>query len=946
MANSITDGRTLVDDAEGTIASWVDEAGANMTLNLNTTTFIEGVQSISDRVSGAGALAAIGWDFGSAQDFTGNVFYFWMNMSTPVAMETFANGGLALRFAGATVTDWFEVTLEGTDTYGGGWKMFVVDIDRASANPDRTNGTIPAASSIQHVIGIFRSQANVPGSDDNIFADAMWRLPASTPGINVNGDNAGVPWTWADIASESDTNAWGTATEVDGVVFLNTPINFGDDEATDADAFSDTGTVVVWQDNLVKDNFYGLSSAANAAQTATFQLGTKIGTGATATGVNGGSILTGGPRWFLNFDNANFDSYGMYGVSLQGLGDNSFDNGENEWLSCVLVDCAPDGIEITGGSTGVTFLSCFFADAPGPSAQLIWTNETDPATTQFDFNGFTGMAWFAMEIGAGMTGNFSFSMRENFFTNNGSGRDILASNDVGDLTVNSSAASLPTGTNGATHIITMAGTPDVWLYSVATWDEVDQTDAYAGVNTTSVTGAYAQLQHNVYSADDDSLSVAVARVPGVSETLFDQAGDTYDDDLSFDKDIDFLSARFGKDNLTPSTTQREQDPSHSEVETETNQIIMEVQAAVTSTPVSQLGPVLPSGVSLMRPWKRVTGGATDTFAYGAGNDTDNNARRSFIVIVALDATAAADTAVTSVVINTGGGTTGWDATMNALDDNTGGGGSTSALRTSILDLANDTGGADLGQGGTLLIQNTVDIEVNGVTEFASVTMEATSGGDLAVGTAIGGFPLPANASGVAATTHPFTNPQPVVIRARYSGAPLAAVQEDNSGAPDFADFTTEANDSTAGNVILMPATEAANDAFYAGYLQEVDKIRFEIDTARAGTWSLTWEYWNGSWTALSNVVDGTNDFSQSGKVTFTKPTDSVAVNRASQGSPTSTPLHFIRARISSFTSAGAGPTATKLNGNPTKYLPFVGTASIESDGLTVPAVWVEDTIAR
>ena len=60
---------------------------------------------------------------------------------------------------------------------------------------------------------------------------------------------------------------------------------------------------------------------------------------------------------------------------------------------------------------------------------------------------------------------------------------------------------------------------------------------------------------------------------------------------------------------------------------------------------------------------------------------------------------------------------------------------------------------------------------------------------------------------------------------------------------------------------------------------------------------------------------------------------------------TTTVLYFVRAHITTFSSAGAGPTASKINGNPTKYLPFDGLGTIESTGLTVPAVWVEDTIA-
>jgi len=267
---------------------------------------------------------------------------------------------------------------------------------------------------------------------------------------------------------------------------------------------------------------------------------------------------------------------------------------------------------------------------------------------------------------------------------------------------------------------------------------------------------------------------------------------------------------------------------------------------------------------------------------------------------------------------------------------------------------NITGGGDTptirnGAGASTTVNNTVTVEVTGLSEGASAQIEADTGGPLSEGTAIGAFPLIADANGKASSTHPFTSDQPIVVRTRYAGSCIAAVQEDNSGAPDFVDFTTGSNDSTASNVILMPATEALNDAFYMGMLTTFSRAKFTIAAGqgRAGTWSVTWEYWNGTvWGALSDVVDGTDSFATVGvnTVTFTVPGDWASEDRSGQGSPTSTPLFFIRARISSFTSAGGGPTATKISGNPKRFLSFTTTGTITSTGFATVAVWLEDTI--
>ena len=88
-------------------------------------------------------------------------------------------GGVTMRFCGATITDWFEIFIAGSDTYGGGWVMSVVDVDIARAlavagspaTDGAQNGTPPATTAIQYV-GII---CDIPGMSkgvENIFVDA------------------------------------------------------------------------------------------------------------------------------------------------------------------------------------------------------------------------------------------------------------------------------------------------------------------------------------------------------------------------------------------------------------------------------------------------------------------------------------------------------------------------------------------------------------------------------------------------------------------------------------------------------------------------------------------------------------------------------------------------------------------------------------------------------
>ena len=132
--------------------------------------------------------------------------------------------------------------------------------------------------------------------------------------------------------------------------------------------------------------------------------------------------------------------------------------------------------------------------------------------------------------------------------------------------------------------------------------------------------------------------------------------------------------------------------------------------------------------------------------------------------------------------------------------------------------------------------------------------------------------------------------------------PLALL--DDGGAFPLTDFTNEALDDDTGDVDLMPATPATNDAFYFGDEQvPFESITVDVGTA-ATTSILAWEYWNGSaFTALAGVVDDTDDFTTAGvnDVTYTYPSDWVKTQingvdaywiraRQTAGSPAGQPI--------------------------------------------------------
>jgi hypothetical protein len=139
---------------------------------------------------------------------------------------------------------------------------------------------------------------------------------------------------------------------------------------------------------------------------------------------------------------------------------------------------------------------------------------------------------------------------------------------------------------------------------------------------------------------------------------------------------------------------------------------------------------------------------------------------------------------------------------------------------------------------------------------------------------------------------------------------VSAAIQDNGGV--FTDETVDAQDVGANDVALLPAAPAVDDAFYFGLSYAPDHVSIDQTTAGAGTWTMLWEYWNGStWASLANVVATGNadQFKSSGLnvVQFDLPTNIATTTINSQG-----PFYYVRARVHAFTSLTTQPQAARI----------------------------------
>lgn len=112
--------------------------------------------------------------------------------------------------------------------------------------------------------------------------------------------------------------------------------------------------------------------------------------------------------------------------------------------------------------------------------------------------------------------------------------------------------------------------------------------------------------------------------------------------------------------------------------------------------------------------------------------------------------------------------------------------------------------------------------------------------------------------------------------------------------------TSSSGGGYSNNYQLFPDTEAENDAVYFGAASPFGCIYTDVSATNAtyGADSITWEYYNGSWTALTIIYDHTDSddqdgdrpFQEDGYTLFSAPSDWTATEVDSQSA------YWIRAR--------------------------------------------------
>lgn len=342
MANQITDNRTLI-NTFSTVSGVVDFNGAIAGVQ-DTEVFIGNSASITEYTSNT--LSGIMADAGTPQDWSNNTFYIINNCGIVGQLQSKIAGGWRIRFAGALVSDYFEVYIGGSDSWPpateGGWVQWVVDIENARATAIANGwvgGTPPPTTAIRYV-GSGGITSTMPRMADNTWYGEIRRLPAGSAGIIVEGRNGGVTdWNLEDIVTELPAGTLTATYGEAGSIVLNTRVQIGINDST-THGFSSTNTTVLFSDQeFVSSDLYGLTGVGGSG-TSSIVFGVKSGVGIDATGAQGGSIESNsaGVRWDLNFSDPLLNTVGLYGVTYKHGAILDVSNPNVECISATYID--------------------------------------------------------------------------------------------------------------------------------------------------------------------------------------------------------------------------------------------------------------------------------------------------------------------------------------------------------------------------------------------------------------------------------------------------------------------------------------------------------------------------------------------------------------------------------------------------------------------------------
>ena len=474
MALTVTTDLSVVDQAESA-TPWT-------TGSLDPAKFVQGSNSIG-WYAGKNARSVNGVGGKSIAHAAGDHLYFWMasdviSVAEPQTTGTTTASGLTCRvtLSGGAYREWH---VAGSDTWDGGWRLFVIDLGHTGSQLYASSGTWSTANNITDVAFYvdLSNSGNIRNVPANQYNDA---IRCGTGFTAYNTSAADAAFDFSDIAAITDAVAnklpFGYLDPGMKTLGLWCRITLGDGASTNHLDFNSSGETVEFLERdgtdgygFVADGLYGVEVVANSTGTdQDFQMGIKVGTGTNASGRGGTKISAGGPNvvWYFEAVDADLHNFKMYGCTLEGaVGGTTYGvELDTPTTTFEVAGCTFDGCEDIVLADAVT-TNCTWVNsvADATSGALVWQDgETDIENCSFinNTNGIyigsltgditlTGMTW------AGNTYDIEYEHTADWDANYDGTAPSINNTSTGTLTpVSSKTATFTPIENGSAFTIT------------------------------------------------------------------------------------------------------------------------------------------------------------------------------------------------------------------------------------------------------------------------------------------------------------------------------------------------------------------------------------------------------------------------------------------------------------------------------------------------------------
>jgi len=279
----------------------------------------------------------------TAFSMVGKAVYIWIFCAGN--MDTLANGGIGIVLGDVTNTRAYHVAGSDLSKFQiGTWACYMVEASNPPTQYTQVEGSAaPDFSAITKVGLRFKTLSKALGGADNCF----WDIARYGTGLTIKGGTSEDPGTFTEIAADDESKASGKAYGIirevqTGVFEVQGSLIFGDDGA-ESTYFKDQDAIVVFADNGAGGNFYQVKVVGNSTGINSFVLGNKVGSGDTAVGSNGCTIMSAGPglKVDLSTSPANVNTLNIYGSKFYKVS-NGFlgsTNTAHEFIGNIIDQC-------------------------------------------------------------------------------------------------------------------------------------------------------------------------------------------------------------------------------------------------------------------------------------------------------------------------------------------------------------------------------------------------------------------------------------------------------------------------------------------------------------------------------------------------------------------------------------------------------------------------------